>query len=268
MAGLFTSLRDDASLWMDHLSWLDYERRVQAPDATVLLPVGALEQHGPHLPLGTDAMLATAVAADVARRTGALVAPPISYGYKSQIKCGGGQHFCGTTSVDAATLAGQVRDAVREFARHGLRRLAIVNGHYENQWFLIEGIDLGLRDVRLLHPQHDLQVMRLEYWDFLTPQTLAAVFPQGFPGFALEHAAVIETSLMLHYHPDAVRLDLIPDDPPADFPPYDMFPPRPAWVPPSGVLSSARAASPDKGRLLAEEVAQRLAEAVRSGFAR
>src|SRR6218665_2789043 len=47
-------------------------------------------------------------------------------------------------------------------------------------------------------PQPALQVMRLEYWDFLTAATLADVFPDGFPGFALEHAAVIETSLMLH----------------------------------------------------------------------
>lgn len=269
MTGLFTSLRDGMpGLWMDRLSWEDYQERLRQPQATVLLPVGALEQHGPHLPLGTDAMLATAVAADVARHTGALVAPALSYGYKSQIKCGGGQHFCGTTSVDAATLIGQIRDAVREFARHGLRRLVVVNGHYENQWFLIEGIDLGLRDVRLLHPDHDLQVMRLEYWDFLTPATLAQVFPEGFPGFALEHAAVIETSLMLHYHESLVRLDLIPDDPPADFPPYDMHPPRPSWVPPSGVLSSARQASAAKGQRMAQEIVQRMVEAVRLGFAR
>ena len=252
-----------STVFMNELSWVDYQARIERDAPPVLLPVGALEQHGPHLPLGTDGLLSTAVAADAARRVGGLVAPGLSYGYKSQPKCGGGQHFCGTTSVDAATLIGSVRDAVREFARHGVRRLVIVNGHYENQWFLTEGIDLGLRD---LGAGAALEVVRLEYWDFLTEATLAAVFPDGFPGFALEHAAVIETSLMLHYHPNLVRVDLIPDDGPADFPPYDVYPSRRHWVPLSGVLSSARGSDAAKGRLIAEEVAQRLAAAIEARF--
>lgn len=247
------------TVWMNRLSWVDYAARLQSEQPPLFLPVGALEQHGPHLPLGTDGLLATAVAADAAAIVGGLVAPTLSYGYKSQPKFGGGQHFCGTTSVDAATLIGSVCDAVREFARHGAERLVIVNGHYENQWFLIEGVDLGLRD---LGPAARLQVMRLEYWDFLTETTLASVFPAGFPGFALEHAAVIETSLMLHYHPELVRLDLVPDDGPADFPPYDVYPTRQHWVPLSGVLSSAKGASAGKGALMAAEVARRMAEAV------
>ena len=136
---------------MDRLSWMDYAARIQRDQPAIFLPVGALEQHGPHLPLGTDGLLAAAVAADTACLVGGLLAPTLSYGYKSQPKCGGGQHFSGTTSVDAATLIGSVRDAVREFARHGATRLVVVNGHYENQWFLIEGIDLGLRDLVSRH---------------------------------------------------------------------------------------------------------------------
>ena len=252
-----------STVWMNQLSWVDYEARLKRDQPAILLPVGALEQHGPHLPLGTDGMLSSAVAADAAARIGALVAPGLSYGYKSQPKCGGGQHFCGTTSVDAATMIGSVRDAVREFARHGATKLVIVNGHYENQWFITEGIDLGLRDVG---GSAALQVMRLEYWDFLSEATLATVFPDGFPGFALEHAAVIETSLMLHYHPSLVRLDLIPDEPPVDFPPYDVYPTRKHWVPLSGVLSSARGSSADKGEAMANELAVRIAAAITHEF--
>jgi len=250
-------------VWMNQLSWVDYAARVQREQPVIFLPVGALEQHGPHLPLGTDGLLSAAVAADTAQLVGGLVAPTLSYGYKSQPKCGGGQHFCGTTSVDAATLIGSVRDAVREFARHGVQRLVIVNGHYENQWFLIEGIDLGLRD---LGPGASLQVMRLEYWDFLTETTLASVFPDGFPGFALEHAAVIETSLMLHYHPTLVRTDLIPDDGPADFPPYDVYPTRKNWVPLSGVLSSAKGSTVEKGAVMASELSLRMSGAITQEF--
>jgi len=251
------------TLHMNEMSWIAYRDRIVRDNPPIFLPVGALEQHGPHLPLGTDALLASAVAASAAGLVDGIVAPALSYGYKSQPKCGGGQHFCGTTSLDAQTLIGQVCDAVREFARHGVKKLVVLNGHYENQWFLIEGIDLALRE---LGAESQLRVMRLEYWDFMTNDTLAEVFPTGFPGFALEHAAVIETSIMLHYHPQLVRLDLLPDDAPADFPPYDIHPLNPAWVPASGVLSSARGANAEKGRLMAEEVAKRIADAVQTEF--
>jgi creatinine amidohydrolase len=244
---------------MNRMSWLEYRERVTASKAPVFLPVGALEQHGPHLPLGTDALLATAIATGAAAALGGIVAPALSYGYKSQPKCGGGQHFCGTTSLDAATLIGLVRDTIREFVRHGVERLVLVNGHYENQWFMIEGIDLALRECGV----NQLSVMRLEYWDFCTAETLAAIFPQGFPGFALEHAAVIETSMMLHLHPELVRIELIPDEPNADFPPYDMYPTRIGWVPATGVLSSARGATAEKGVRICAEVIERTAAAVR-----
>jgi len=247
---------------MNRLTWMEYQSRVQDEHAPVLLPVGALEQHGPHLPLGTDAILATAVAQGVAGATSGLVAPALAYGYKSQPKCGGGQHFPGTTSLDAMTLAHTVRDTVREFARHGVKKLVIVNGHYENQWFLIEGVDLAMRELG----KTPLTIMRLEYWDFFTAPTLAKAFPDGFPGYALEHAAVLETSMMLHYHPELVRLDRIPNDPAADFPPYDIYPTRTEWVPPSGVLSSAKAATREKGAAMAQELTTLIARAVKKEF--
>jgi creatinine amidohydrolase len=247
---------------MNRMSWPQYQTRLRGSSTTVFLPVGALEQHGPHLPLGTDALLASAIATGTAAEVDGIVAPALSYGYKSQPKCGGGQHFCGTTSLDAATLIAQVRDTIREFVRHGVERLVLVNGHYENQWFMIEGIDLALRECHA--PR--FSVMRLEYWDFCTAATLATVFPDGFPGYALEHAAVMETSMMLHLHPELVHIELIPEGPTADFPPYDMYPTRTDWVPSSGALSSARGASVEKGRLICSEVIARVAQAVRTEF--
>ncbi|HML30928.1 MAG TPA: creatininase family protein, partial [Hyphomicrobium sp.] len=109
-------------IFMNEMSWTKYQDRIEA-GALILLPTGATEQHGPHLPMGTDALLATAVAADVATRIDAIVAPVLSFGYKSQPKMGGGNHFCGTTSLDADTLAHVVRDVIKEFARHGARQL-------------------------------------------------------------------------------------------------------------------------------------------------
>lgn len=251
------------SVGMHTLSWVAYQQQLQKDNPVVFIPCGALEQHGPHLPLGTDALLSTAIAATVAEKVSGLVAPTLSYGYKSQPRSGGGQHFPGTTSLDGSSLSQLIRDLIREFARQGVRNLVVFDGHYENQWFLTEGIDLALREIGNPSP---MRIMRLEYWDFLTEKTLENVFPTGFPGFALEHAAVMETSLMLHYYPNLVRLDLIPDVKPADFPPYDVYPPQTEWVPASGVLSSAKAASGEKGALMAAQVSDSIAAAVEQEF--
>ncbi|MBW4473046.1 MAG: creatininase [Stenomitos rutilans HA7619-LM2] len=252
-----------SALLMSSLSWVAYQERLQKDDLVLLLPCGALEQHGPHLPLGTDALLSGAIAQAVAERINGLVAPTLSYGYKSQPKSGGGQHFPGTTSLDGQSLSQMTRDVVREFARHGIKNLVVVDGHYENQWFLTEGIDLALRELGIANP---LRIMRLEYWDFCTEATLNHVFPDGFPGFALEHAAVIETSLMLHFYPDLVALDQLPTDPPANFPPYDVYPTRIEWIPPSGVLSSAQGATATKGLLMAEQITASIAAAIQHEF--
>lgn len=246
---------------MAELAWPEYEARIKA-NPVVFLPCGATEQHGPHLPLAVDALLSTAVAVEVAREVGGLVAPVLAYGYKSQPKSGGGPFFPGTTNLDGHTLSSMVRDVIRELVRHGVRKICLIDGHYENQWFLTEGIDLAMREVA----GSGVRIMRLEYWDFCDDATIARIFPDGFPGVALEHGAVMETSLMLHYHPQMVRMELIPDNPSADFPAYDMYPPHRHWVPESGVLTSARASSAEKGRIMAEHYRRTIAAAVRREF--
>src|SRR5262245_28583116 len=130
------------------IPWTTYHERVRGGGTVVLLPVGALEQHGPHRPMNCDVVIPAGIAEGVARRIGGLVAPPIAYGYKSQPKSGGGNHFPGTTSLDAMTLMLMIRDVIKEFARHGVRKLTCMVGHYENTMFTIEGIDLALRDLR------------------------------------------------------------------------------------------------------------------------
>lgn len=116
---------------MSNMTWVEYQRKVRNGVAPVLLPVGALEQHGPHLPMNCDTLIPTAVCRRVAGRVEALVAHALNYGYKSQPKSGGGNHFPGTTSLDGSTLAMMTRDVVKEFARHGVRRVVVVVGHTE-----------------------------------------------------------------------------------------------------------------------------------------
>ena len=85
------------SVLIGEMPWTQYDERVRRGNAIVLLPVGALEQHGPHLPMNCDVVIPASIAERVARRLGGLVAPPVAYGYKSQPKSGGGNHFPGTS---------------------------------------------------------------------------------------------------------------------------------------------------------------------------
>lgn len=251
---------------MAELSWPDYKARIAAGDV-VMLPVGATEQHGPHLPLGTDALLVGEITRRAAVRHGrSLVAPVVPFGAKSQPGSGGGQTFPGTVSLDARTLMSVVEDALRELFRHGCRKVAVINGHLENGWYLTEAIDLALREARL-GGIADARVMQLGYGANLSQDLMDAMFPEGFPGDALEHAARMETSMMLHLFPDKVRLDRLPSDPRGSFPAWQLFPHDLVPVPPSGVLSPAQGCSAEFGRRLCEEAVTELAAALDAAFA-
>jgi len=254
-----------SSVFIAEHSWTAYDARVRDGKCAVLLPIGALEQHGPHLSMNPDVLIPTGISARIAGRVDALVAPAIAYGYKSQPKSGGGNHMPGTTSLDGQTLTHTVRDVIKEFARHGVRKLALMNGHYENSMFVVEGVDLALRELRW-GGIDDFKVVLLSYWDFVGDDTIARLYPEGFTGWALEHAGVMETSIMLTLHPHLVDMSKVVDHPPADFPPYDVYPLNPDWIPPSGSLSSAKNATREKGEVLIDVCVDGITEALGDEF--
>jgi creatinine amidohydrolase len=239
------------SVFMAELSWPEFEAKVKE-NVTVFLPLGATEQHGPHMAMNVDVVLPTAVCERVARQLGGLVAPTIPYGCRSQPRSGGGEGFPGTTSLDANTFSLVVRDVIRSLGHDGVRRLVLVTGHFENLWPGIEGIELGLRELRR-DGITGMEVMRLDYWDFVRRETLDRLFPEGFPGTELEHASLLETSLMLLVRPDLVDMKRVPSDGPADFPNYDRYPVPKGWVPASGVLARAERSSAEKGQWLMDD---------------
>ncbi|MNF28021.1 Creatinine amidohydrolase [compost metagenome] len=254
------------SVFVGELTWKEYEARVAGGKCVAMLPVGALEQHGHHMCMNVDVLLPTAVCQRVAECVDALVLPGIQYGYKSQQKSGGGNHFPGTTSLDGATLTHTVQDIIRELARHGVRRLVMMNGHYENSMFIVEGIDLALRELRY-GGIDDFKVVVLSYWDFIRdPDVIAKLYPEGFLGWDIEHGGVFETSLMLALYPHLVDLDKVVDHPPATFPPYDVFPIIPERTPARGTLSSAKTASREKGELILEVCVAGIADVIGKEF--
>ena len=112
--------------WQD-LTWSDIDALDR--DRTIaVLPVGSVEQHGRHMPTGTDTLLAAAVAAAAARQfDNAIVLPPPWYGLSAHHL-----HFPGTVSLHASTMMALVEDIVASVIGHGFRRMVIVNGHGGN----------------------------------------------------------------------------------------------------------------------------------------
>src|SRR5574337_1431787 len=105
-----------ASAFAVELPWPDYHAAVRGGQTPILIPLGAMEQHGHHMPLHVDVLLPTEFARRVALRVDGLVAPSFTYGYKSQQKSGGGNHLPGTTGLDGMTVTCTAL-VVRFFAR-------------------------------------------------------------------------------------------------------------------------------------------------------
>lgn len=251
------------SVYVEDLTWHEYQEHIKN-ECLVFLPVGALEQHGPHLPMGTDAIFAEYMAVEVAKRLNGIVLPTIRYGYKSQARSGGGQTFPGTTSVDGSTLTNLVKDIIRELGRHGVKNLAVIDGHFENKWFLTEAIELAQRE--FANQNTTMQIIRTEYWDYTPQEVYDKIFEGPFPGVDLEHAALIETSMMLYLHPERVHKSKIPNHPQANFPPCDIFPQNGEGVPETGVLAPAGGASAKKGELIIKTTVDKMTSSLAEIF--
>jgi creatinine amidohydrolase len=166
-----------------------------APSALVVVPVGSTEQHGPHLPAGTDAMhaehVARAAAARIADRVTVVVAPTLAFGCSPQ-------HlpFGATISLSVGTLARVLRDIGRSLASAGFRQLFIVNGHGGNH----ELIQLAARNLALELP---ICVAGGSWWAIAQKALVeaGAAADGRMPG----HAGAFETSLMLALRPDLVK---------------------------------------------------------------
>jgi creatinine amidohydrolase len=165
-----------------------------APNTLVVLPVGAVEQHGPHMPLGTDALIVEQVARQAAARLAGdipvVVAPTLAYGSSHH-------HlpYGGTMSISTSTYFNVVKELVETLAVSGFRRVFILNGHGGN----VELVTLVARDVSA---SHRIVVGAGSYW-IMSSDALASS-GAGQLGELPGHAGEFETSMMLALHPELV----------------------------------------------------------------
>jgi creatinine amidohydrolase len=249
-------MHEPPQTWMlDRVTWeaFDELRRQKSP---VLLPTGSTEQHGPHLPLGTDALIAAGIASRIAAEHHLPVAPPIVYGAFSHPRSGGGdRRFPGMIGIRGTTLSQVVADLTGELFNHGFRRLVVVNGHFENHPFLYEGLETAIDNAG----EHDVRCVLLNYWDLIRDEDMPMLFPEGFPGWEAEHAGVVETSLMEAMYPEMADSSKKQAGGSERTAAYDVLPAPRELIPPSGIGWSAEQASAEKGERLLDMLLPRIA---------
>ncbi len=158
-------------------------------DPVVIVPVGALEEHGRHLPLGADMIQPLHVVDEVARRTGAFVAPSIPYGV-----CTTTRPYPGTVSVSVDALKGFVRDVLADLVRNGVRRVMIVSGHAGREHMM--ALRAAAQDV--VDEGTGLKATVLSDYDIIYAS--AGLLPEGDG-----HAGAGETSRILTARPELVK---------------------------------------------------------------
>jgi creatinine amidohydrolase len=249
------SVRRWQDLTTEDVAALDRARTV------AILPVAAIEQHGPHLPLGTDAMINEGVLARAMALAPSglpLVALPMMAIGKSNEH----QDFAGTLSLSAETLLRMLTEVAESIARAGLRKLVLLNSH-GGQPQVLEIVAQDLR-ARLR-----MAVVVANAWRMMDRE---AVLPPAEREAGL-HAGGLETALMLHLRPDLVRRDKIRDFPSAARDLEQRFPSLAAqgrvafaWqaqdLNPAGAVGDARLGTAEMGKKLVDGAASRLIQLV------
>jgi creatinine amidohydrolase len=182
---------------LDVLTWPEVAQAVAAGCTTVILPLGSTEQHGPHLPLGTDTRRAEALAERLAERLLLLVAPALPVGCSDEHS-----GFAGLLSLEAETLAAVIVDCARRLVGWGVQRLVVLSAHGGN----VRALALAEARLRLELPE--LQVWIPDPVTICGDGVAAAAAADGIPLAAVGlHAGEGETSELLHLCPEHVRMD-------------------------------------------------------------
>jgi creatinine amidohydrolase len=196
----------------------EVERLAKSQRALVMLPVGVVEEHGAHLPLGTDSFAAEAYAVSVAPHLeeagyDVVIAPTINYGVARAAS-----DFPGTLSLEPETLRSMVVEIARSLSRHGLNRLVILNGHRDK--YHMKALD-DAKEILLAEKAAQVLLVGFAHDDEVT----AACYRDGVKQFYKSprpdregHGGESETSVALYAFPQTVRQEIIPQlDPNFDY---------------------------------------------------
>ena len=215
-----------------------------------VLPVGATEQHGPHLGTGTDAVLAEQVVSAAVGETGDLALPVLAYG----CSLGHTERWPGTLSLSAATLTAMVIDIGKWLHASGFRKLVMVNSHATN------GPPCQSALLELRHQRPQLRMRFVSLFDITTEANRGYMRDADDP-----HANDAETSMLLHVAPNLVRMDRVVDE--EDRTPGRVLQYAMPQVTDSGVVGRPSEATAEKGEQLFGAIVQGLVDLLRKARA-
>jgi creatinine amidohydrolase len=218
-------------------------------DKVVIVPLGAFEQHGPHLPFTTDTDIVNAIAAAVEQSLPdrVLLLPTLWIGHSTHH-----MHWAGTLDIRQMHYIAVIQDLCRSILATGAKKVLLLNGHGGNDI----PVRAALREVKTeCAGRQGVHVLYAAYW-MLAAASIRQIRESELGG--LGHACEMETSLMLHLHPDRVRMELARRDGPRHSSPYrkaDMQHAKPAYsvnefheISESGVVGHPDLATAEKGR--------------------
>ncbi len=217
----------------------------------VILPIGAVEEHGAHLPLNTDTIQPEKVAADVAgnlEKEGytVIVAPTVNYG-----NCHSTANFPGTISISVDSLRSIVYDILTEFMRHGIKNIVVLSGHAGRNH--MAGLRTAAEDAL---EYGNAKIMVLSDYD-IAYKDLGNTVPADDG-----HAGMLETSRVLAIRPELVKMDRAGETHPK-FPPYRVLKDAERYFP-EGYMGYADRANTELGEKSNESIALQLTEMIRN----
>lgn len=239
-------------MYLMNMPWVDFDSLRQQTDL-VIIPTGAVEVYGHHLPVGTDTVVVTHVAQRVGEILGAPVLPVLPVGFSRSLG-----DFPGTLNISTATLSAYVRETAESVIKWGAKRIVFINSHRGNISPIGE-VALDLQDT------YGVRCAQVFWWDYVAALGKDLVETGQH---ANGHASEIGTSIMLHIAPELVVRERIHDQTPSSPLPFSDITQYQGMHARSdtGVVGNPEVATAEKGAQLVQRGVDRIVEFVRREF--
>lgn len=246
-----------AHRFLPYLSWKAIDTLDDKSNTVIILPVGAIEQHGPHMPCATDAMIAAGVVGKALEKLPpdipAYALAPITYGKSDEHL-----HFPGTMTLTGELLLHTIEEIGESVYRAGFRKLLMVNAHGGQP----QPLEMAARELRLRHG--DFFIIARSAWSVEHDTSFMSPLEQQLA----MHAGHDETAILMALAPNTLNMSEAKAHYPPPFPCPTLSNTKPvaAWASrdfgPTGVIGDPTTATPEQGHQLLEQLSGQWAQAI------
>ena len=242
--------------WIKLMSSSEFAERKKTCD-TVIIPVGATEVYGPHMPMGSDIIVAQDIAELVAAKTNAMIGPSLEVGESYSLT-----KYPGTMYLRPTTWMAVIEDFMTSLLHLGFQNFMFINGHAGN-------VPMVGQICRPLERELGIKTAQVDWWRFTQQKALGVCETTGW--MCHGHASECGTSVMLHLHPEYVdmsKAECVTPKEGEDYGKYDDFIDYTVFneTTECGILGDATIATAEKGKVVVERCVDRIAEYMHEKF--